>query len=273
MISFKEKAKLRFYSTTERKWQEFGEIVPINVKCRAVVSNGNYIYVGNMNTVHRYNIDSDTWDKLPTMRNDKWGRYQLLVLGDYLYAMSAEPERYSFREKAWQPIAAVSSTDLTAAILGGKIYAVASCRKITPSLLYFFDLSKNQWIRKLPTLSARPCGTVFVCNNKLILTGGKVHNGSCFTDINTVEVYDEASDSWSEVEQTHIAQKDTSFAFEAEGVIFFKLNNFAFDSGIRVSPEDPYVVNLDKWKTLAAFEKGSLITYAPFNVNKLLGDN
>ena len=257
---------------TKKMWQEFGETIPINEPCLAVTSFGNYIYVGSGNqTVFRYSIDSNTWDKLPTMRHLHRKRhvYQLIVLGEYLYAIGNHPERYSFREKTWQRIASEGTIKRpAAAVLNGCIYA------LDDSLTHVYDASKNLWVEKANNLCCRRSGCAFVYNGKLIIAGGTIenmyHGEYC---ARTVEVYCEESDRWSEVAQTHVDPDDATFAFEAKNTIFLKLENLVFDTGIRVSPDDPFPVNLDGWRNLAAsVDDDSVITYAPMNLNKLLGD-
>ena len=73
--------------------------------------------------------------------------------------------------------------------------------------------------------------------------------------------------------RTHVDPSDLTFAFEAENTIFLKLRNFIFDTGIRVSPDNLFPVNLDEWRNVtASVDSSSVITYAPLNLNKLLGD-
>ena len=271
---------LNFYDTTKQQWKEFGEKIPVNEPCQAVVCSGSYIYVGGMQTVYRYNIDSNTWDQLPSMVNNKKGKYQLLVLGDYLYAIGPRPERYSFREKSWQPIADIMSTwsvlgnEESVAVMTDTIYAVGSGRYNRYALVHCFNPSKNQWEQKATSLSCRINGCAFVCNDKLIVAGGQTSSIQgryiVWSPLEAVESYCRETDSWSQIEQKRIAPQDSSFACEADNKIFFKLNNFVFDSGIRVSPDQVYPVKLDEWRNIAAFELGAVITYAPMNMNKLL---
>ena len=292
LVAIRRQATLKFYDVKKKAWQEFGGNIPVDELCGAVTSFGNYIYVGGYQAVYRYSIDSNTWDKLPAMRNSKGGRYQLIVLGEYLYAIGNYPERYSFREKSWQRIANSKTTSSTSAsaVLNSCIYAV------NDSLTQVFDASKNRWVEKKNNLCCRSSGYAFVYNDKLIIAGGTIiaqleqeiavsggisrlrsrlrnETTNVKTNVKTVEVYCEKNDRWSEVTQTHIDPDDDTFAFEAENTIFLKLQNLVFDTGIRVSPDDPFPVNLDEWRNVtASVGSGSLITYAPLNLNKLLGD-
>ena len=260
---------LKFFDVTKKMWQTFGKKVPVNETCLAVTSFGNYIYVGGLQTVHRYSIDSNAWDKLPAMRANKGGNYQLIVLGEHLYAIGNHPERYSFREKTWQRISAegISKTS-AAAVLNGCIYAVDD------SVTQIFDACKNLWVKKTNNLCRRRLGYAFIYNDKLIIAGGKFkdEHGN-WAAAKTVEVYCEKNDCWSEVTQTHVDPGDVTFAFEAENTIFLKLRNLMFDTGIQVSPNEPFPVNLDEWRNVtASVDSFSAITYAPVNLNKELGD-
>ena len=282
MVAVKRGAPLKFFDATTKMWQEFGGKEPLWAAVNyghyyAVTSFGNHIYVGGLQTVYRYSIDSNTWDELPKMRISKNGRYQLIVLGEYLYAIGNNPERYSFREKTWQRIAAEATSETSAAaVLNGCIYAVDD------SLTQVFDASKNLWVKKANNLCRRRSGYAFVYNEKLIIAGGTIttqqrdwrgFSESVKTNVKTVEVYCEKNDRWLEVAQTHVDPDDVTFAFEAENTIFLKLRNFIFDTGIRVSPDEPFPVNLDEWRNVtASVDDYSVITYAPLNLNKLLGD-
>ena len=205
MVAVKRNEPLKFFDVTKKMWQECGRDVPVDEHCRAVTSFGNYIYVRGDKTVHRYSIECNTWDKLPAMRANKGGNYQLIVLGEYLYAIGNHPERYSFREKTWQRIAAEATSEKSAAAeLNGCIYAVDD------SLTHVFDASKNLWVKKTNKLCRRRSGYAFVYNEKLIIAGGTIttqqrdwrgFSESVKTNVKTVEVYCEKNDRRSEVAQ------------------------------------------------------------------------
>ena len=195
LIAVEQNALLTFYDMNTKIWQTFGETVPINEPCRAVTSFGINIYVGGDRTVYRCSIDSDTWDVFPAMRISKGGRYQLIVLGEYLYAIGNNPERYSFREKTWQQIASATNRDYTAAVLDGCIYAVGQ----TNTLL--FDESRNQWIQKSNNLSDRRSCCRFGYKGKLVIKGGQFLENRVLNNSKTVEVYCNETDRWSEVLQ------------------------------------------------------------------------
>ena len=268
LIAVKYEAPLKFYDTTKQQWKEFGENIPVNEACRAVVCSCSYIYVGGMKTVYRYNIDSNIWDQLPSMGNTKNGRYQLLVLGDYLYAIGPQPERYSFREKSWQAIADIVPTEnaldnsCAAAVIDGNIFTVGSRTPNENALVHCYDPSRNQWEQKASSLKNRINGCTFQCNGKLRITGGKTKKEEGWVPLETTESYCKETDSWSLTEPKCTAPEDLSFAFEVDDMIFFRLNNFVLDSGIRVSPDQAlYPVKFEEWSSnVAALDSDSLIT-------------
>ena len=270
LIAVEQNAPLKFYDTTKQLWQDCGQNIPVNEVCRAVVCSGSYIFVGGMKTVYQYNIDSKTWHPLPSMGNTKNGRYQLLVLGDYLYAIGPQPERYSFREKSWQPIADIVPNEnaldnsCAAAVIDGNIFTVGSRKPNENALVHCYDPSRNQWEQKASSLKNRINGCAFVCNGKLRITGGKTKKEEgwlYWLPLETTESYCKETDSWSLTEPKCTAPGDLSFAFEVDDKIFFRLNNFVFDSGIRVSPDQAYPVKFDKWSlNVADLDSDSLIT-------------
>ena len=65
-----------------------------------------------------------------------------------------------------------------------------------------------------------------------------------------VEVYDEENNQWCSVPQPHIPPGNFG-AVEIEDHIYFILGNIAFDSGIRISAEEVYHVNIEDWEPIS----------------------
>ena len=57
-----------------------------------------------------------------------------------------------------------------------------------------------------------------------------------------MELYDKRKDTRSVVKQKHIPQNNLD-AFEIERRVYFLINNFPIDSGIRIPPEENYPVH------------------------------
>ena len=72
----------------------------------------------------------------------------------------------------------------------------------------------------------------------------------------------ELLDNWSVVEQKHIPANNLG-AVEIEGKVYFIINKFPVDSGIRIQPEDTHQVNLDEWKNLRTVSEQAVLCYLP----------
>ena len=112
-----------------------------------------------------------------------------------------------------------------------------------PAVLHCFDPAKNEWEEKARTCQPHFGSSLFEVNGKLFVAGGRCtpnHNYST-----PVEVYSEETNTWSVVKQEHIPANNLG-AVEIEGKVYFIINQFPIDSGIRISPEERYPVPLDE---------------------------
>ena len=50
---------------------------------------------------------------------------------------------------------------------------------------------------------------------------------------------------------------------EIEGRVYFIINNFPVDSGIRIPPEEVYPVPLDEWENLRKVDNNAVLCYLP----------
>ena len=64
------------------------------------------------------------------------------------------------------------------------------------------------------------------------------------------------------VQQSRIP-KNTLGAVEVEGRVYFIINNFPIDSGIRILPEEVYPVPLDEWENLRKVNSNAVLCYLP----------
>ena len=83
-----------------------------------------------------------------------------------------------------------------------------------------------------------------------------------------VERYNEGTNTWSVVPQKHIPANDLG-AVEIEGRVYFIINKFPVDSGIRIPPEEMYQVDLSGWGDVAKVERGTVLCYLPVNMENL----
>ena len=73
-------------------------------------------------------------------------------------------------------------------------------------------------------------------------------------------MYSEETNTWSVVKQEHIPANNLG-AVEIEGKVYFIINKFPIDSGIRISPEERYPVPLDERENLGKIEQSAVLCY------------
>ena len=98
-------------------------------------------------------------------------------------------------------------------------------------------------------------------NNRLYVAGGFTETGLVKSPA-PVEMYDKGKNTWSVVKQKHIPPNNLG-AVEIEGRVYFIINKFPVDSGIRIPPEEIYHVHLDEWENLAKVSDKAVLCYLP----------
>ena len=250
-------------------------------------------YIGPQISCYDMELKVWVWEKhdLPCLVD------KLCIVAEYMYAIclvsttlcSNSFQRYSFVERRWQDIAKVNfagdpdygdhfyfTSGITA--FHSKVYVLYGHRSRSNSswcthkaVLHCFDPVRNVWERKASTCQPHFGSSLFVVNSKLYVAGGKVSHddipmpppwGGPRGGSALVEVYDEENNKWSVVEQTHIPAKNFG-AVEIEGRVYFLINKFPVDSGIRIPPGEVYPVNLDEWENLRKIDRKAVLCYAP----------
>ena len=74
--------------------------------------------------------------------------------------------------------------------------------------------------------------------------------------------YDKQNNRWSHVKQSHIPNNNLG-AVEVEGRVYFIINNFPIDIGIRIPPGEKYPVPLDEWENLRKVDNNAVLCYLP----------
>lgn len=248
---------------------------------------GSKLFVfGGSNVFHCYDIEGDAWiDKTascaPVCTNN------LCTVGDYMYAIPSDcnqvPQRYSLSEDRWQSFTKVGITNQLyqqwynisgAAVLHSKVYVLYGHRSwstgghywiMQNAALYCFNPTKNVWEQKSLTCGSHFGSTLFVVNAKMYVAGGYLSLDDRFQPYGgpaPVEVYNEEKNNWSVVEQKHIPSNNLG-ALEIEGRVYFMINKFPFDSGIRILPGEVYPVCLDDWKNLRQISDQAVLCYLP----------
>ena len=88
----------------------------------------------------------------------------------------------------------------------------------------------------------------------------------------SVEIFDEENNKWPVVDHKRIPPNNLG-AVEIEGTVFFVINRFPIDSGIRIPPGELYTVCLDKWEpNLRNFPEDAVLCYAPLKRETLNTD-
>ena len=191
-------------------------------------------------------------------------------VSEYLYVISQSnpPQRYDLSSNVWQageklnfPQHEGSFHSVAATVMNCKIYVIHGCKDRRnvdkPAVVPCFDPEKNEWERKASTCHPHFGSSIFVVNNRLCVAGGFNSRG-----VSSVELYDKRKDTWSVVEQKRIPPNNLG-AFEIERRVYFLINNFPIDSGIRIPPEENYPVHLGEWENLAKVSKNAVLCYLP----------
>ena len=287
-------ALAQYFDVDTKLWKPLASVAQlgeITDECHSAELIGNNLYVVteaqqqqgcHENVVYRYHILNNTWEKLPKLNigvdRDKSRRPPKIFLcsvSEYLYviAPSSPPQRYDLSNNVWQAGEKLNFPQhegifhsVAATVMNCKIYVIHGCKDREnvdkPAVVHCFDPEKNEWERKASTCHPRFGSSILVVNNRLCVAGGSTSSRYFPGVPPPVELYDKRKDTWSVVEQKHIPQNNLG-AFEIERRVFFLINNFPIDSGIRIPPEENYPVHLGEWENLAKVSKNAVLCYLP----------
>jgi len=297
---------MKYFDLETNAWKSFPFMATLDnvTACFCTEYVGNYLYVAtDSNVIYRYHTVNNVWEKLPcfeTLKRAK--RYQtksakcLCSVGDYMHAISESglPQRYSVAQNKWQSGSALPFLELidvqdklvsiAAVVMKSRIYVLHGyCRTIEEgrleaetAMVHCFDPEKNEWKQKAWTSHPHFGSSLLVDNNKLYVAGGKI---SCKTregkliphgDPAPVEVYDEVRNRWSVVEQKHIPPNNLD-AVEIGKKVYFIVNKFPIDSGIRIPPGEVYHISLHKWEEggIGSISENAVLCYLPVKKDSL----
>ena len=254
-----------------------------NCYCAAAASNDLYVagFAGDGHYIYRYDKEGNVWEKQP----HPYGAINNLCFVDnYMYAVSFDcnqfPQRYSFEKCHWQTFAKVGITsshpyqyyNSGATVVNSKVYVLYGLKSYSSgswctqnARLRCFDPVKNKWEEKAVTCKPHFGSTLFVVNGRLHVAGGCnsiASDGTLQGNPAFVEVYDEEKNTWSVVEQKHIPPGNPN-AIEIEGKVYFIINKFPVDSGIRIPPGELYPVYLGEWENLGKVATTAVLCYLP----------
>ena len=293
LVAVLPQSHMMYFDVEEKQWKQLSSLTPVTdiLNCYCAETVGRQLFVaGNIEGVgySTYCYDIET---------NKWQRYEealpcgqissLCTVGDYMYAVPSDysmiPQRYSFPRRQWQSFAKFCLSypytyyhNNGATVLHSKLYVLSGLHPYSGchyALLHCFDPVTNLWEQKASSCNPHFGSTLFLVNDRLYVAGGyQSFNGAgpCFNPA-PVEVYDEENNKWSIVDQNQIPQNNLG-AVEIEGRVYFVINNFPTDSGIRIQPEEVYPVFLGDWKNLGNVASNAALCYVPLKRNSVQVD-
>ena len=286
---------VHYFDAEAKMWKPMPSVVRIDkviYSCFSVEIVGNYLYLAardeeSGHCVYCYHIVNNTWETLPPFQNVSHGIDCLCSVDDYIYAISesSPPQRYSLTCNSWQSSGANlrilnrnsyndKLTTVSAVVWKSKINVIHGYQRdesddddwvAKPALVHCFDPAKNEWEQKASTCKPHFGSSLFVVNSRLYVAGGKT---SCYDSVNLcgnpalVEVFNEKKNTWSVVKQKHIPPNNLG-AVEIEGRVYFIINKFPIDSGIRIPPGEVYQVSLKEWENLTKISSKAVLCYLP----------
>ena len=304
MVRGNEDALTQYFDVDTKLWKplasvaQLGEITDV---CYSAELIGNYLYVVTEvqqqlmchgYVVYRYHILNNTWEKLPELyigvnRDKSHSPPKICSVSEYLYVItqSNPPQRYDLSNNVWQAGEELNFPQhegifhsVAATVMNCKIYIIHGCKDrknvIKPAVVHCFDPEKNEWERKASTCHPHFESSIFVVNNRLCVAGGFNSSSGSLSSLlglggsPPVELYDKRNDTWSVVEQKLIPHNNLG-AFKIERRVYFLINNFPIDSGIRIPPEENYPVHLGEWENLAKVSKNAVLCYLPVKKENL----
>ena len=264
-----------------------------NRECFCAEYVGNYLYVAVQKqsgqfVIDRYDTVNNSWETVPPFLGFNHQINCLCAVNDNIFAISESnpPQRYSLTNNNWQSgvnLSLFTKTDrkntfctVEAVVFKSKVFVIHGYKRNEgdskspnwvdkPAVVHCFDPAKNEWQQKASTCQPHFGSSLFVVNNGLYVAGGKV---SCYDSANLcgnsapVEVYNEENNTWSVVEQKQIPPNNLG-AIEIEGRVYFVINKFPFDSGMRIPPGEVYDVSLNEWENLAKVNNKAVLCYLP----------
>ncbi|KAL9986288.1 hypothetical protein ACROYT_G000412 [Oculina patagonica] len=289
--------KMQYFVVETKAWKPLPSITQAseqNHLCFCAEYVANYLYVsaqkqyGSRFVIDRYDTVNNTWGTLPPFLGFNHQIDCLCSVDGHMFAISESnpPQRYSLVNKNWQSGANLSFLKkcdrkdkfctVEAVVLKSKVFVIHGYKRNQgdsmspnwvdkPALVHCFDPAKNEWEQKASTCEPHFGSSLFVVNNRLYVAGGRI---SCYDSVilcgnfAPVEVYNEENNTWSVVEQKHIPPNKLG-AVEIEGRVYFIINKFPIDIGIRIPPGEVYDVSLNEWENLVKVNTKAVLCYLP----------
>ena len=284
---------MQYFDIEAKAWKLLKTLTPapgMNTTYLYAVSFGCKVYVGDGSRVRCYDIEKHVWE-FPICHSGG-SISNLCRLKDYMYpilpSVSKIPERYNVAECQWQRFAKVNIEEDSSNsfynsggtamhsnlyVLYGHKMKLKSSWQMQNAVLHCFDPLRNRWEKKGPTCQPHFGSILFVVSGKLYVAGGYVsvsESGApnVYSKPAPVEVYDKENNTWSVINQSRIPPNKLG-AVEMEGRVYFIINKFPIDSGIRIPPGELYPVHLDEWQNLRKVNEKAALCYMPLKSESL----
>ena len=299
IVAVLPKTRMLYFDIEEKQWKQLSSLAPAagagNCLCAEIVGKQLFVagYIEGVGySTYCYDIETNKWQRHKDYALPCHMIRSLCTLGDYIYAVPTDcrniPQRYSFPKRQWQSIAKLTPgcySDIHyhnngATVLHSKLYVLSgvmlsnSSTGFCNAVLHCFDPATNLWEKKGSTCQSHFGSSLFSVNGRLCVAGGYNSidtNNRLSGNPAAVEVYDEDNNKWSVVDQKHIPQ-NTLGAVEIEGRVYFIINKFPIDSGIRIPPGEVYPVYLGDWKNLVNVDKTAALCYVPLKKGSVKAD-
>ena len=287
LVAVLPKTQMQCFDVESKSWKQLESLAPATkvTSCSCAEVVGSKLFVTGGSTIYKYlyfyDIERNVWKKKETELRSLALCSYICTVGDYLYPITLEcmPHRYCLSEDQWQEYAGKKlfssfyNKYSGATVHRSKVYVLYGTRSgpvngnwvMHSANLCSFDPVSNEWEEKSSTCQPHFESSLLVVDSKIYVAGGYsfVDNSNRSGGNQApVEVYDEEKNTWSIVEQKHIPSNNLN-AVEIEGRVYFIINKFPFDSGIRIPPGEVYPVCLDAWKNLAKIPNNAVLCHLP----------
>mmetsp|Transcript_71769 Transcript_71769/g.149876 ORF Transcript_71769/g.149876 Transcript_71769/m.149876 type:complete len:624 (-) Transcript_71769:225-2096(-) len=209
-------ASMERYDAQRDAWEAVSPMLTARTGLGVAALAGRLYVVGGrhdsgyrLRTVECYNVQTDSWSERAPMTVAR-GAVKVGALNGHLYAIGgrsdqgeavASVERYDPLEDAWNPVAPMNTPRVGAGVevLDGLLYAIGGKDEKGNKLrsVERYDVRSDSWSSVASMVTKRWGAGVASLESRLYVIGGM--NGAERGSLPTVEVYDPATDTWTEL--------------------------------------------------------------------------
>ena len=220
--------------------------------------------IKNLPTVEMYDPLTDTWTQkadMPTARS----YFSTSVMDGKIYAIGGTSifneqyrletvEVYDPSTDTWAKASDLNHARSCAAlsVVNGEIYAMGGWglseiqdqRDPILSSIEVFNLKINQWQERTGMIAPKTSHAASVINGKIYVTGGYFREGEEYKTLSTIEIYDPATDHWTQEPDMLIGRSGhTTEVIDGQIYIFGGDSNNFYDRLTSVEVYDPRTVS------------------------------